>query len=326
MSKKPVLVTLADKTYLEHAKQVFAGAYFKGGWKGDFLLLAHNIPEKKLTWFRNKGIYIIRCKKFLSGRKNNEINIIHYSKFYLFGENIKKWSHVIFLDVDTIIRASLDGLLRITSFAAVPNLQIQFGQYFKKSKLFKKYNCDEHTFCSGIIVFNTDIIKSNTFSSIVKIISEYEKYKILSRDEAFFNFIFYNKWQKLSRIYNVYIDKNINLWHLPNIKIQGIIIHTASQIEPWKKESDFHQEWLKNYKKAKYLHSIKVEEVQEWTKFRIITYSLYLQAKYKFHRRTDYFVWRYEEVYIKILNYIKVKYPNLFYLLKKTKAKIKSEL
>lgn len=324
--KKPVLATLADPKYLEYSKQVFAGAYFNGGWKGDFLLLAHNIPEKKLTWFRNKGIYIIKCKPFLNGRKNTEINIIHYGKFYLFNENMKRWSHVIFLDVDTIIRASLDDVLKVNNISAVPNLQIKFGWYFKKNHVLKNYDPKMSTFCSGIMVLNTNIIQSDTFRNITGMVKKFEKYKILSRDEAFFNLYFYNKWQKLPRIYNVCVDKNIDLWHEPNNKLQGIVIHTASQIEPWKKESDFYQEWFVNYKKAEGLNSIQATNVQKWSKFRIITSSLYLNTKYEFHHRTDYLAWRYEENYFKVLNYIKTKYPNFFSLLKSVKAKIKSRL
>ncbi len=310
MDKKPVLVALANKNYLEYVKQVFAGAYFNAGWKGDFLLLAHDIPEKKLKWFRNKGIYVKKCPLFLKGRKKTEIDIIHYSKFYLFGEDMKKWSQVIFLDVDTIIRASLDDLLKVKSFAAVPNFQIKFGWYFKKTFMLKKYNLEKLTFCSGIIAYNTDIINYNTFQDLASMVKKYEKYKILSRDEAFFNLLFYDKWQKLLRVYNVCVDKNIDLWHLPNNKLNGIIIHTASQTDPWKKESVFRQEWLKNYKKADRINSAKIINIQKWSKFKMILYSQYLLNRYNLYNGIYY--WN-------LLIFVEKKFPRFFLILKKIK-------
>ena len=311
MDKKPVLVALADKNYLKYAKQVFSGAYFNGGWKGDYLLLAHDVPEKRLQWFRDKGIYIKRCSSFLKGRKNSEINIIHYSKLYLFSQGMKKWSHVIFLDVDTIIRASLDDLLKIRSFAAVPNLQIKFGWYFNKNFLLKKYNFEKPSFCSGIITFNTDIINSNTFQDFTNMIRKYEKYKILSHDEVFFNLYFYNKWQRLPRVYNVCVDKNINLWRLPNHKLKGIILHTASATEPWKKESDFYKEWLKNYKKAESLNLAKPKNIQKWSSFKMILYSWYLLHRYNLYNRKYY--WN-------LVFFVENKFPKIFLVFKKSKG------
>ena len=62
MTKENLLVTLADKNYIDQAKQLFSSVYWNAGWKGDYMLLAHEIPEKDLKWFRNKGILIKKCK------------------------------------------------------------------------------------------------------------------------------------------------------------------------------------------------------------------------------------------------------------------------
>ena len=47
--KKNLLVTLADENYIDRAKQLFSSVYFNAGWKGDYMLLAHEIPEEKLN-------------------------------------------------------------------------------------------------------------------------------------------------------------------------------------------------------------------------------------------------------------------------------------
>ena len=60
--KGNLLVTLADETYIDQAKQLFSSVYWNARWKGDYMLLSHNIPNEKLNWFKNKGILIKKCK------------------------------------------------------------------------------------------------------------------------------------------------------------------------------------------------------------------------------------------------------------------------
>ena len=61
-NKKNLLVTLADENYIEQAKQLFSSVYHNSGWKGDYMLLSHEIPESKLKWFRDKGILVKKCE------------------------------------------------------------------------------------------------------------------------------------------------------------------------------------------------------------------------------------------------------------------------
>ena len=53
-NKKDLLVTLADRNYINQVKQLFSSVYWNAGWKGDYMLLTHEIPEKDLKWFRTK--------------------------------------------------------------------------------------------------------------------------------------------------------------------------------------------------------------------------------------------------------------------------------
>ena len=88
--KKNLLVTLADENYLERAKQLFSSVYWNAGWKGDYMLLAHEVPEEKLKWFRDKGILVKKCKAIY----NKEIvgwPTMVLSKFYLFTPYFKRW-------------------------------------------------------------------------------------------------------------------------------------------------------------------------------------------------------------------------------------------
>ena len=103
--KKNLLVTLADRNYVEQARQLFSSVYWNAGWKGDYMLLAHEIPEEQLKWFREKGILIKKCKPFYD-KKGRPKTVL--SKFYLFTPYFKKWRNIIYLDADVIVRASLE--------------------------------------------------------------------------------------------------------------------------------------------------------------------------------------------------------------------------
>ena len=111
-NKKNLLVTLADKNYVKQAKQLFSGVYFNAGWKGDYMLLSHNIPEKELKWFRKKGILIKKCKPVIKFKKVRYSETV-VSKFYLFTTEFKKWRNIVYLDGDIIVNASLDRLTKV---------------------------------------------------------------------------------------------------------------------------------------------------------------------------------------------------------------------
>ena len=110
-----LLVTLADKNYILQAKQLFSSVYHNAGWKGDYMLLACEIPEDELTWFKEKGILIKYCKPLLDDTRS-----IGSAKFYLFTKEFKEWDKIIYLDSDIIVRASLDELTWLEKSSPIP--------------------------------------------------------------------------------------------------------------------------------------------------------------------------------------------------------------
>src|SRR4030042_4797413 len=133
MMKKDLLVTLADKNYMNQAKALFSSVDWNAGWKGDYMLLSHDIPEKELKWFRDKGILVKKCKPLY----NKKIGVTEVrppvvaSKFYLFTPEFKKWKNIIFLEGDIIVRASLDKLTQLNGFYAT--------DVFDRSKLYNQF-------------------------------------------------------------------------------------------------------------------------------------------------------------------------------------------
>ncbi len=255
--KKNLIVTLANEPFLDQAKQVFSSIYWNAGWKGDYMLLAHDVPERKLAWFREKGILVRKCKPIF---KNAGMPLeVLLSKYYLFKPEFKKWNAVVFLDADTMVNASLDGLTKVRGFAAPESemfLEKIKGPFLMRlmnidkgifEELKKEYNLNKRPFCSGVMAFNTEIIKKDTFK---KLIGLYKKYGMLSEcyDEMALNLLFYRNFKKVPDAYNIYpffftsrgIEKE-NMF--------GAILHFVIE-KPWIPGAIFYKEWKQSLDRA----------------------------------------------------------------------------
>lgn len=257
--KKELLVTLADENYIDQAKQLFSGVYFNAGWEGDYMLLAHEIPEEKLKWFRDKGILVKQCRPLSDIEKLDRYPSMTTAKFYLFSKEFKKWQNIIYLDTDIIVRGQLDELAKVKGFAAVSH-RLRLRSEFKQStnglrrEIDKKYNLQNPAFNSGVMAFSTDIIAKNTFNNLVGLFNLYKK--ILVGEEALLNLFFYKKWKKLYSIYNTrFADLEKYFYSGGWEKIDTIILHfTHLSTKPWNPENYFCKEWKKNLIRAELIN------------------------------------------------------------------------
>ncbi len=265
--KSHVLVTLADKNYVNQAKQLFSSAYWNGGWDGDYLLFSYNIPEKELKWFRKKGIFIYKCKKTYNEKKikinqfnKDYIYPIYLCKFYLFTDYFKKWENIVFLDSDIIVKASIKRLKNVQGIFFVKDLSPKLFQHFIEKKyikdleeklvfnnLIKNYSIRENALNSGVIAFSSDIIIPGAFEKLLKFYDFYRNI-IIFPEQAVFNLYFYKKWKKLPAVYNAY-----SFFFSRDEKINAIILHTIMKDKAWYETSRFKKEWDENLKKAEFI-------------------------------------------------------------------------
>jgi len=258
--KKNLLVTLADRNWINQAKQLFSTAYWNAGWKGDYMLLSEEIPEKDLKWFKEKGILIKEVKPLYKKRIGSMPPGV-LDKFYLFIPYFKKWKNVVYLDSDIIIRNSLENLANVKGFAAVvnfadPRLEHQIVENRKKFFLRRskgKFNLDEISFNSGVFAFSTDIIKQNSFEELKKLFSKYKKESQFG-EQLTLNLYFYKRWIKLPLFYNIhpiYLEKYCGI--SPK-KINGAILHFPryDKVDKrcWDKGNYFYKEWKFNLERA----------------------------------------------------------------------------
>lgn len=341
MAKKNLLATLADENYLDAAKQVFSGAYFNAGWKGDYMLLAYKVPKEKLEWFRKKGIIVKECEPPLDEKTFGKLSSLVLIKLYLFKPEFKNWEKIIFVDADTIIRYSLDDLMKVKGFAAVDGVHTfkvlfpkekstRFNEVYKVFK--KKYDLKYPAFSVGLFVFDTSIIKEDTFIKLFKILSFYRFY-IPSADDFILNLFFYKNWERLPLYYNVFVIEFVRfLYKFHLMKIKGVVIHfpdggVFDTNKPWNKTHQFYKEWRLNLDKSNFIDTKK-----PYPNFK--TFDNSEKTYWHNYYAKLYSFWPIIPVYnylfvkpISLVNrligiigiFLKINYPRTYYKLKKIK-------
>ena len=346
MAKKNLLVTVADESYIDAVKQVFSGAYFNAGWKGDYMLLSYKIPEEKLKWFRDKGIIVKKCEPLADEKVFGRWLSIVLIRLLLFKSEFKKWNKIIYIDGDTIIRASLDDLQKVEGFAAVwkgrninsfvkPLKKISNSSYLNKHKLLVNElntKCDKNSdiFGAGVFALSTNAMEEDTFYELSNLLNKLHPFSRLNLDEFVLNLLFYKKWKKLPFYYNVYVIEPFKIIYKLNlIKIDGIVIHFVEEgilgtNKPWSRNHPFYKEWRFNFDRADEINIKK-----PYKNFRVFTNS---EKKYwqKYYKRL-YNLWKIEPLvdYLiirpfslillligKIGLFLKNNYPFIYYKLK----------
>ena len=339
--KNNLLVTLADRNYIDQAKQLFSGVYWNAGWKGDYMLLAYDIPEKDLRWFKDKGILVRECEAVLT---ESETYIGHaplttLCKFYLFTTEFKKWKNIVFLDGDIIVRGSLDSLAHIKGFGAIRILNIfrtsLKGQFHARNRnnehlfreLERKCDLNRPAFNSGVLAFCTDIISEDDFQNIKDLFFHFKDILFLS-EETVLNMYFYDTWQELSQVYN--ICPSYEMYHSgcgPH-NLKELVSHTYSNFpggKPWNPRSPLNSEWKSNLDKADQIDLAnpqpakrtvsKEEEGQDDDYLK----NLHQRYFYKFyHYKIFYFFWfRLHKLKVRAATFLKDHYPQVYTLQRK---------
>jgi lipopolysaccharide biosynthesis glycosyltransferase len=318
--KRNLLVTLANEDYVEQAKQLFSSAYFGGGWDGDFMLLAHGIPEEKLKDFRDKGILIKKCRLVLPKRINEGLHPLVLSKLYLFEKEFKKWGIVICLDSDVIIKKSLKNLEEIKGFSAVIDsgnlLREQFRSKNKKEErvifeIERNYDLRGISFNCGFFCFNTSIIKKDSFKEIQGLLKKYKKV-FKSSEQALLNLYFYKKWEELPVTYNCNPPYFINPFKTIRKLDLGVVWHFAGTVKPWQmsKKSFFYKEWKRGLERFKDIDLSRRNNFKGRLSEKVIeNQSRLILKKYDFYRPH-----RFIDRYIgKVGIYLRKRFPKIYY-------------
>jgi len=297
---------LADRNFIDQAKQLFSSAYWNAGWSGEYMLFACDIPEPELKWFRDKRILVKELKpslnKELGGIEATRYPATVVCKLDLFSGEFKKWSAVIFIDADCIIRYPLDALTKIRGFAAACDwlpyaiLEWQFKRLedlgeFNNPQTFANYRLTATAFNVGVFAFNTDIITGDTQTKLKQIA---DKYLDLGRfpEQLCMNLLFYKKWEMLPMEYNLFAYHLHTKRRLPKKQIDGVVLHFPrwgyeKGLRCWDKDNPFYDEWKNNLERAEL---IDLEQIPKPAcKRPSFSHSFYKKWKLRIALRNDYF-------------------------------------
>ncbi|MFA5155565.1 MAG: glycosyltransferase [Patescibacteria group bacterium] len=281
-----LLVTLADRHFLDQAKQLFSSVYHNAGWQGDYLLLAHDVPDDELAWFRNKGILIYQCRPLDHGMiANNSLPAIVLTKFYLFTPYFRQWEKIIFLDADIIVQASLDKLLATTGFLAVADMfNGRLRRQFEPSadprlfaELNHQYKLHDLAFNSGVLVFGPETITDELFPRLIGL---YKKFGILDTygEQGIFNLAFYHNWRPLPVVYNFTLYDCDRYW-IRRQDLRAINIHFIGPEKPWRPNNVFYPLWQESLALAEKIDlTCPLSAKRIWPDWEIWAYPLWLRV------------------------------------------------
>ena len=321
--KNNLVVTLANKQYVEQAKQVFSSLYFNATWDGDYMLLAYQVPKQELTWFLERGILIKECeevfapdelkelykqKEIVAKEKFEEMHSLVYvgaviNKFHLFTKEFKKWGRIIFIDADMTARASLQRLTQVNGLWAVrdmfgPKLKQHFshGDNMLLQKLKLAFNLNEPAFNDGFFAFSTDIIKEETYFELKEL---FKKYYPITRcvEQSILNLFFYQRWKKLPPIYNV-------VTKIFSENPGTIITHYAGSNKPQKIGPLFYPAWKDLLEKSEGIQDVNAPNgnPKKFSAYQLWATSLHMNSVLEIR----YTMIRIKQIQLKIENAIDI--------------------
>ena len=248
--KKCALVTLCNEDYILQAKQLFASIYWNARWNGDYVLLTINTPEAKLDWFRHRNVVIFNLNEYIDETISHLMQNVKLYKFFVFHRFFKHWENIIYLDGDIIVRGPLDHLKTVKKFSAVKKQRL--AEMIRPAAFPKFINPTKRGFNSGVMAFNTKLIRPDSLQKLINLYLLYKNDLILI-DQPIFNLFLWGKVQYLPQIYNYnpgLCGKLHKLFDNKNEHKKAIILHFDGKEKPWQRSNRFYKEWNENLKKA----------------------------------------------------------------------------
>jgi lipopolysaccharide biosynthesis glycosyltransferase len=258
--KKDLLITLADRNYLEQAKQLFYGAVTKGGWQGELLLMAYEVSDAELGWFRERGIHIYHCEPMQVESCTDGRYVwppVVWHKFQILKPYFRQWENILYLDGDIIVRSSIRALARVDGFSAVvcnPHVSYEFmdlvtaylkdADWRSRLELGRKFDMGKKAFNAGVLAFPSSMIEDDMFDRAYALVQKYGGLSYTS-DQAIWN-IFIAHWNPLPMAYNIYPFVIYRMNDVAPADIRGAIIHFVLD-KPWSVTDPFYPEWKASY-------------------------------------------------------------------------------
>ena len=255
-----VCVVVDAKFLFKYFKNFINSLELKGKYKGDIVVITSWFTPTFLlfkTFNKNIKIYRFRRIKFtkktenylksipsLPGAPNRHITKnFQWHKLHLFNEKLKKWKYIFYLDVNMIIHSDINPLLQkkmkdslLARADAFPSYDRTLNtQFYEDSQFFNQLKTEydlssKRYFQTGLMLFDTNIIKPEMFNDLIRIVEKYPCSK--TNEQGILNLYFLKKPGLYVELPS-HIDENLltyNYWRLED----KLIIITKQNVEQYK--------------------------------------------------------------------------------------------
>jgi len=252
MHTKKSIVVMANKKYIVHFDEMHHQIRDIGNYDGDIVLLTDGKTNcTKVKKLNDSKLSISRFEQIkFSKNTNKSLNMIEFgrnkdkpfqwNKFYLFHEYFKQWNYIFYLDINMRIHGDINDLLKLGTvntlyapYDAYPNLDWTLAtQFDNKSAILgdlkNNYNLKNRKyFQTGILFYDTSIIKKSTFKKLYNLTEKYPISK--TNEQGIMNLFFLYDYPVFKRLpEEVNFKKTYTYWKL---KDTDSVITKRDQIE-----------------------------------------------------------------------------------------------
>ncbi len=216
---KKCIVLVSDRNYINKTFETIYQIRSIGRYSGDIVLLPHPELQNSLEVLQIENTFKVICKYFdlidtsLIFEKYNQkpfnnanygmINkLFQYHKFYIFDEYFKNWDYVLYIDVGMKIYKDINIFWEIVKENTLlahcdsyPSFETDMRVNFNQTsypeiynKLNDNINLKRTGFQSTMMLFDTKIIKSDTFKTLTDLMKDY--YISVNNDQGILNIYF----------------------------------------------------------------------------------------------------------------------------------------
>ena len=205
IDKTQCVTVMANRSYLRYFPDFYQQLRVNGQYSGEINLITDNsihMTNFKRYKYENVNIFKFKSIKFspntlkkLNAIENgrNLTKSFQWRKFHLFDPVFREWKFNLYIDINMKINRDITRILNlkkenklIAPYDAYPDLDWSLGTQFNGDKetmeeLRKDYDLNTRKyFQTGIIFYDTSIIKKDTISSLIQLV---EKYPVSKNNE-----------------------------------------------------------------------------------------------------------------------------------------------
>lgn len=215
---KNVIVSVADKSYINHVYSLFGNLRKLGNYTGDLALVYNGeIDPETYKYLHERNIKILNVPECYC----------FFAKFYVFYPFFKQWEKVLYLDCDIWVKNDINCIFEQEGNILIDQEEFKISQYFTNSdnylyqelqSWFKEFN--NLGYNTSAMLINSKIICEDSTSKLFALAEKYKKINQhlgpMGSDQSILNIAYYTLFEQIRHISFVQRPANNPLLHGTN--------------------------------------------------------------------------------------------------------------